>query len=307
MRDQRRVRQPPHAEAPHQPGVGERGQRDRAADAAKGEREQLAEAIAGAKDLLRAGDVGDEKAEHEARGDAVAERDAVGEDERQGLADSVAARAGRPSGGCVSGKRDDAQTDDVRPAASSTAKSQRQVPTRMMSWPTAGARIGTRMNTIITIDMTRAICRPTNRSRTIVVTMIRPTDPPIPCRNRAARNCEKLCVVTARIVASTKSARPSKSGRRRPKRSASGPQTSWPMAMPSMKTVTTSGRLRGITGTPSVAPISGSAGSMMSIDIARHRHQQRHQRDELAEWQRQARRRLVGDAGVGCVQSGLHA
>ena len=44
----------------------------------------------------------------------------------------------------------------------------------------AGASIGTRMNTIMIIDMTRAICRPTNRSRTIVVTMIRPTDPPIP-------------------------------------------------------------------------------------------------------------------------------
>jgi hypothetical protein len=50
----------------------------------------------------------------------------------------------------------------------------------MMSWPTEGASIGTRMNTIMIIDMTRAICRPMNRSRTIVVTMIRPTDPPIP-------------------------------------------------------------------------------------------------------------------------------
>jgi hypothetical protein len=52
----------------------------------------------------------------------------------------------------------------------------------MMSWPTEGASIGTRMNTIMIIDMTRAICRPTNRSRTIAVTMIRPTDPPIPER-----------------------------------------------------------------------------------------------------------------------------
>ena len=50
----------------------------------------------------------------------------------------------------------------------------------MMSWPAEGASIGTRMNTIMIIDMTRAICRPTNRSRTIAVTMIRPTDPPIP-------------------------------------------------------------------------------------------------------------------------------
>ena len=119
----------------------------------------------------------------------------------------------------------------------------------------------------MTIDITRAICRPTNRSRMIVVTMIRPTDPPIPCRKRAASSCEKLCVVTATIVASTKSVRPIKSDRRRPKRSASGPQTSCPIAIPSMNTVTTSGRLLA-SCTPSVAPISGSAGSMMSIDIA---------------------------------------
>jgi hypothetical protein len=57
MRDQRGVRQPPHADTPNQPGVGECGQRDRAADAAEGEWEQLAEAIAGGKDLLRTRDV----------------------------------------------------------------------------------------------------------------------------------------------------------------------------------------------------------------------------------------------------------
>jgi hypothetical protein len=136
-----------------------------------------------------------------------------------------------------------------------------------MSWPSDGASIGTRMNTIITIDMTWAICRPTNRSRTMAVTMIRPTDPPIPWRNRAATSCEKLCVVIATVVASTKSERPSNRGRRRPKRSASGPQTSCPIAIPSTNTVTTSGRLL-VSGTPSVAPISGSPGSMMSIDIA---------------------------------------
>ena len=123
------------------------------------------------------------------------------------------------------------------------------------------------MNTIMTIDMTRAISRPTNRSRTMAVTMIRPTDPPMPCTNRAARSSEKLCVLSATDVASTNSTRPINSGRRRPKRSESGPQTSWPIAIPRMNTVTTSGRLL-VSLTPSAAPMSGSAGSMMSIDIA---------------------------------------
>ena len=52
-----------------------------------------------------------------------------------------------------------------------------------------------------------------------------------------------------------------------PKRSASGPQTSCPTAIPTMKIVTTRGSSTA-SGTPSDAPISGSAGSMMSIDIA---------------------------------------
>jgi hypothetical protein len=70
---------------------------------------------------------------------------------------TVRRRVPAASGGCVSVNRDEAQINDVRLAARRTTKSQRQVPTRMMSWPSDGARIGTRMNTIITIDMTRAI------------------------------------------------------------------------------------------------------------------------------------------------------
>jgi hypothetical protein len=41
------------------------------------------------------------------------------------------------------------------------------------SWPTAGAKTGTRINTVITKDMMRAISRPLNWSRTSAMETMR--------------------------------------------------------------------------------------------------------------------------------------
>ena len=53
--------------------------------------------------------------------------------------------------------------------------------------------IGTRMNTAVTSDITRAISRPSKRSRTSAMVIVRGPATPIPCRSRPASIIGKLC------------------------------------------------------------------------------------------------------------------
>ena len=154
------------------------------------------------------------------------------------------------------------------------------------------------MNTIMIIDMTRAICRPTNRSRTIAVTMIRPTDPPIPCRNRAARSCEKLCVVTATVVASTKSDEAEQERPAAPEAIGERAPDELPDRHSNHEDRHHERQLAGIR----YAERRADLGQRRQHDVdrhCRHRHQQRHQRDELTQWQRQSCCGRVGNVDVG--------
>ena len=59
-----------------------------------------------------------------------------------------------------------------------------------------GATIGTIMNTVIAIDMTCAMRRPSVRSRTTAVAITRVAAAPTPCSARAARKSSKLGATT---------------------------------------------------------------------------------------------------------------
>ena len=55
-----------------------------------------------------------------------------------------------------------------------------------------GAITGIAMKTIITSDMTLAICRPPKQSRTTEIAMTRVAAAPTPCRNRKSSRNAKL-------------------------------------------------------------------------------------------------------------------
>ena len=58
--------------------------------------------------------------------------------------------------------------------------------------PPSGASAGTIVNTIITSDMMRAICRPACRSRMIAMPTMRGPAAPMPCTTRAASSNSRL-------------------------------------------------------------------------------------------------------------------
>lgn len=84
----------------------------------------------------------------------------------------------------VSGWRVASQRKSRIPTMASTRKIMRQSATRRMSWPIDGARTGTRISTVMTKDMMRAMERPTKRSRTIAMPTMRGPAAPKPCRTR---------------------------------------------------------------------------------------------------------------------------
>ncbi len=77
------------------------------------------------------------------------------------------------------------------PKQASPPNTQRQGPTSMMACPMEGARIGTARNTMKASDMTRAMSRPLNRSRTIDTASTRVAAAPTPISARAASSVAK--------------------------------------------------------------------------------------------------------------------
>jgi hypothetical protein len=74
------------------------------------------------------------------------------------------------------------------------AKIARQVVNASTAWPMDGASTGTRMNTVETKDMTRAMPRPAYTSRTIAIVTMRGPAAPKPASARPASNQPKLWV-----------------------------------------------------------------------------------------------------------------
>ena len=69
-------------------------------------------------------------------------------------------KARRAPSGKVSGWRAKNQASDTTASASSSTNVARQPAVMITPWPIAGAIAGTMMNTAITIDMMRAMARP---------------------------------------------------------------------------------------------------------------------------------------------------
>ena len=72
-----------------------------------------------------------------------------------------------------------------------------------MSCPALGAMIGTIMKTVKTSDMTSAICRPPNTSRTTAMAITRVAAAPAPWMKRSISSWLKLGTNTAAAAAST--------------------------------------------------------------------------------------------------------
>jgi len=118
------------------------------------------------------------------------------------------------------------QAQPISANTSRAAKVARQPPISTISWPTAGATVGTRMNTAITIDRMRAMARPEWPSRTIASVTILGAEAPTPCRARPTSSIVKLVASTDSAQPSTKIANPACMIGRRPKRSDRGPANS---------------------------------------------------------------------------------
>ena len=98
------------------------------------------------------------------------------------------------------------------------------------------------MNMMNAVDITRAIARPSNRSRTMATGTTRVAAPAMPPSTRVASSAEKLPeAAQTRLAAAYATSAPVSTGRR-PKRSASGPCRSWPTPKPSRKAVMTNCR-----------------------------------------------------------------
>ena len=73
----------------------------------------------------------------------------------------------------------------------------------MMTWPMLGATTGMIMNTMKTSDMTSAIARPPNVSRTIETVMTRVAAAPTPWMKRRMRSASKVGAKAAAKAATT--------------------------------------------------------------------------------------------------------
>jgi hypothetical protein len=129
----------------------------------------------------------------------------------------------RRSTGSVSSCRSANQTVASRPVARYTPKIARHPETARTICPIAGATTGTRMKTIVMSDMTRAISRPSNRSRTSASVIVRGPATPMPCRNLPASIIAKLRDVSASTQPTEKSVSPAKAAGLRPTASDNGP------------------------------------------------------------------------------------
>ena len=85
-----------------------------------------------------------------------------------------------------------------------------------MPWPTAGANTGTRMNTVMTKDITRAISRPLYLSRTRAIETMRGPEAPNPCRNRPSSICVKSTATIDNRQPKRNSNKPDRIAGRRP-------------------------------------------------------------------------------------------
>ena len=92
----------------------------------------------------------------------------------------------RRAGARVSGWRRANQTREIAATASMKPKIARQWAIMRMTCPIPGASAGTMMNTAITSDMTRAMARPSYRSRTRATVTLRGPAAPRPWSTRPA-------------------------------------------------------------------------------------------------------------------------
>ena len=98
----------------------------------------------------------------------------------------------RFSGCRVSGMRSPNQTRTTSTSDSIDMKIRRQLPSIRKKVPVAGAITGTMMKIMKTSDITRAMSRPSKRSRTMATASTRAAAPPRPWMARAMSNTSKL-------------------------------------------------------------------------------------------------------------------
>lgn len=115
--------------------------------------------------------------------------------------------ARRPAGK-VSGWRNPNQISATIPNSNRTIKIARHAATSKIACPSAGATIGTMMNTAMINDITRAIALPANRSRINAIDTPRGPATPNPCSNRPASIIGKLTAAIASSDPAKKRAKP---------------------------------------------------------------------------------------------------
>jgi hypothetical protein len=139
----------------------------------------------------------------------------------------------------------------------------RQPPRSSSRLPREGARIGARVTTSISRDISRMVAGPSETSRTMARAITIPAQPPRPWTKRQVVSQPISAVSAQPMEPVMKMARPTSSGGRRPKRSASGPKISWAMAMPAKKVASVFCTAAGSAARP--AAMAGKAGRYMSV------------------------------------------
>src|SRR3954451_4041032 len=142
-------------------------------------------------------------------------------------------------------------------------KTPRQEVNRSTSPPMVGASTGAAPMTRNSRESMVAAARPSKRSRTTAMAITDPAAVPTPCSSRNAPSTAMLGATSTSSEASTCSAVPAMSGRRRPNRSESGPSTSCPSASPTRVPVRVSWTAADVVSSSVV--IVGSAGRYMSM------------------------------------------
>ena len=152
-------------------------------------------------------------------------------------------------------------------SADSTART-RKIPRHdvtVSTWaPASGARIGARPMTMMSDENRREAAAPEYRSRTTALTMTMAPAPARPCTNRNAISTTTLGASEQSTEAIAYVISAATNGSRRPKRSLSGPISSWPSARPVTHAVNVSCTTESLVSNPRAS--SGNAGRYMSID-----------------------------------------
>ncbi len=164
----------------------------------------------------------------------------------------------RVSAGCVSGTTTSTPTSMATQSAATVQSIPRQPTGPASRPPTRGASTGATPPTVIISVNARAAARPVTTSAMIARPMTMPPAPAKPCTRRAATSTGREGATAQTTAATTQTEALTISGPRRPRRSDSGPITSWPNASPARNAVRVS--WTSLASAPRSAPMAGKPG-----------------------------------------------